>query len=33
MNGMIIAERDGDGGNVGNPSMHHRTRTFYIAKG
>ena len=40
----VIAERDGDvgvnvgdggnsGGNVGNPSTHHRTRTFYIAKG
>lgn len=33
----VIAERGGDvgvnGGNVGNPSTHHRTRTFYIAKG
>ena len=36
----VIAERDGDvgvnvgdGGNVGNPSTHHRTRTFYITKG
>lgn len=30
----VIAERDGDVGvNVGNPSTHHRTRTFYIAKG
>ncbi len=30
----VIAERVGDGGvNVGNPSTHHRTRTFYIAKG
>ena len=36
----VIAERGGDvgvnggnGGNVGKPSTHHRTRTFYIAKG
>lgn len=25
--------RQTNGGNVGNPSTHHRTRTFYIAKG
>ncbi len=36
----VIAERGGDvgvnggnGGNVGKTSTHHRTRTFYIAKG
>ena len=25
--------RQTNGGNVGNPSTHHRTRTFYITKG
>ena len=25
--------RQTNGGSVGNPSTHHRTRTFYIAKG
>lgn len=36
----VIAERGEDvgvnvgaGGNVGNPSTYHRTRTFYFAKG
>lgn len=29
----VIAERDGDGGNVRNPSANHRTRTFCITKG
>ena len=33
----VIAERGGNvgvnGGNGGNPSTHHRTRTFYIAEG
>lgn len=36
----VITERDGNvgvnvgaGGNVGNSSTHHRTRTFYITKG
>lgn len=31
----VIAERGEDvgaGGNVGNPSTYHRTRTFYFAK-
>lgn len=32
--GIIRHEgKDNAGVNVGNPATHHRTRTFYIAKG